>query len=160
MVRRFQQIDIPEPGIEETIHIVEGLKEKYESYHGVVYESDVIPYAVRASARYINDRFLPDKAIDLVDEAGAYREMHPTPSAQQQTVDKNLITEILARVCKVDALAMKEDDASTLETLYERSRGCTDVESRIAGREQAYGQFSFCGPYRGRKNRSGQGSCF
>lgn len=134
LVRRFQQIDIPEPGIEETIHIVEGLKEKYELYHGVVYESDVIPYAVRASARYINDRFLPDKAIDLVDEAGAYREMHPTPLAQQQTVDKNLITEILARVCKVDALAMKEDDASTLETLYER------ISAKIYGQDEAVRQ--------------------
>jgi len=134
LVRRFQQIDILEPSIEETIHIVEGLKEKYESYHGVVYELDVIPYAVRASARYINDRFLPDKAIDLVDEAGAYREMHPTPSAQQQTVDKNLITEILARVCKVDALAMKEDDASTLETLYER------ISAKIYGQDEAVRQ--------------------
>ena len=73
LVRRFQQIDILEPSIEETIHIVEGLKEKYETYHGVTYEPDVISYAVKASARYINDRFLPDKAIDLVDEAGAYR---------------------------------------------------------------------------------------
>ena len=71
LVRRFQQIDILEPSIEEAIHIVEGLKEKYETYHGVTYEPDVIPYAVKASARYISDRFLPDKAIDLVDEACA-----------------------------------------------------------------------------------------
>lgn len=77
MVRRFQQIDVPEPSIEETIHIIEGLKEKYETFHKVVYEDDVIPYAVSASARFINDRFLPDKAIDLIDEAGAYRVMHP-----------------------------------------------------------------------------------
>lgn len=71
LVRRFQQIDILEPSIEETIHIVEGLKEKYEEFHGVTYQPDVIPYAVKASARYISDRFLPDKAIDLVDEAGS-----------------------------------------------------------------------------------------
>ena len=58
LVRRFQQIDILEPNIEEAIHIVEGLKEKYETYHGVTYEPDVIPYAVKASARYISDRFL------------------------------------------------------------------------------------------------------
>ena len=89
LVRRFQQIDILEPNIEEAIHIVEGLKEKYETYHGVTYEPDVIPYAVKASARYISDRFLPDKAIDLVDEAGAYREIHPTDSGEQ-TVDKAL----------------------------------------------------------------------
>ena len=119
LVRRFQQIDIQEPGIEETIHIVEGLKERYETFHGVVYEEGVIAYAVTAAARYISDRFLPDKAIDLVDEAGAYREIHPTDT-ETQTVDKALITDILARICKVDVLAMKEEDNATLETLYER----------------------------------------
>ena len=97
LVRRFQQIDIQEPGIEETIHIVEGLKERYETFHGVVYEEGVIAYAVTAAARYISDRFLPDKAIDLVDEAGAYREIHPTDT-ETQTVDKVLITDILARI--------------------------------------------------------------
>lgn len=133
LVRRFQQIDILEPSIEEAIHIVEGLKEKYETYHGVTYEPDVIPYAVKASARYISDRFLPDKAIDLVDEAGAYREIHPTDSGEQ-TVDKALITDILARTCKVNALAMKEDDTVALESLHER------ISSRIYGQEEAVRQ--------------------
>ena len=133
LVRRFQQIDILEPSIEEAIHIVEGLKEKYETYHGVTYEPDVIPYAVKASARYISDRFLPDKAIDLVDEAGAYREIHPTDS-EEQTVDKALITDILARTCKVNALAMKEDDTVALESLHER------ISSRIYGQEEAVRQ--------------------
>ena len=109
LVRRFQQIDIQEPGIEETIHIVEGLKEKYETFHGVIYEEGVIAYAVTAAARYISDRFLPDKAIDLVDEAGAYREIHPTDT-EKQTVDKALITDILARICKVDVLAMLDEE--------------------------------------------------
>lgn len=80
LVRRFQQIDIQEPGIEETIHIVEGLKERYETFHGVVYEEGVIAYAVTAAARYISDRFLPDKAIDLVDEAGLLDENKPLAS--------------------------------------------------------------------------------
>ena len=111
MVRRFQQIDIQEPGIEETIHIVEGLKERYETFHGVVYEEGVIAYAVTAAARYISDRFLPDKAIDLVDKA--------------------LITDILARICKVDVLAMKEEDNATLETLHER------ISAKIYGQEEA-----------------------
>ena len=130
LVRRFQQIDIQEPGIEETIHIVEGLKERYETFHGVVYEEGVIAYAVTAAARYISDRFLPDKAIDLVDEAGAYREIHPTDT-ETQTVDKALITDILARICKVDVLAMKEEDNATLETLYER------ISAKIYGQEEA-----------------------
>lgn len=133
MVRRFQQIDIPEPSIEETIHIIEGLKEKYETFHGVTYEEDVIPYAVSASARYINDRFLPDKAIDLMDEAGAYRETHPTES-ERQTVDKALIADILARICKVDVLAMKEEDNASLETLHER------ISAKIYGQEEAVRQ--------------------
>lgn len=133
LVRRFQQIDILEPSIEETIHIVEGLKAKYEAFHGVTYQPDVIPYAVKASARYINDRFLPDKAIDLVDEAGAWREIHPS-SSEEQTVDKTLITDVLARVCKVDALAMKEEDTASLETLYAR------ISSKIYGQEEAVQQ--------------------
>lgn len=133
MVRRFQQIDIPEPNIEETIHIIEGLKEKYETFHGVTYDEDVIPYAVTASARYINDRFLPDKAIDLMDEAGAYRETHPTES-ERQTVDKALIADILARICKVDVLAMKEEDNASLETLHER------ISAKIYGQEEAVRQ--------------------
>jgi ATP-dependent Clp protease ATP-binding subunit ClpA len=90
----------------------------------------VIAYAVTAAARYISDRFLPDKAIDLVDEAGAYREIHPTDT-ETQTVDKALITDILARICKVDVLAMKEEDNATLETLYER------ISAKIYGQEEA-----------------------
>ena len=133
LVRRFQQIDILEPSIEETIHIVEGLKEKYEEFHGVTYHPDVIPYAVKASVRYISDRFLPDKAIDLVDEAGAYREIHPIPSGEQ-SVDKTLITDVLARICKVDALAMKEEDTTSLETLHAR------ISAKIYGQEEAVRQ--------------------
>ena len=133
LVRRFQQIDILEPSIEETIHIVEGLKEKYEEFHGVTYQPDVIPYAVKASVRYISDRFLPDKAIDLVDEAGAYREIHPIPSGEQ-IVDKTLITDVLARICKVDALAMKEEDTTSLETLHAR------ISAKIYGQEEAVRQ--------------------
>ena len=133
LVRRFQQIDIHEPSIEETIHIVEGLKEKYEEFHGVTYQPDVTPYAVKASVRYISDRFLPDKAIDLVDEAGAYREIHPIPSGEQ-IVDKTLITDVLARICKVDALAMKEEDTTSLETLHAR------ISAKIYGQEEAVRQ--------------------
>ena len=133
LVRRFQQIDILEPSIDEAIGIVEGLKEKYETFHGVTYEEGVIPYAVKAAARYINDRFLPDKAIDLIDEAGAYREMHPLPDAAQ-TVDKELVADVLARMCKVDSLAMKEDDNATLEDLHER------ISAQIYGQEEAVQQ--------------------
>ena len=130
----------------------------------------MIAYAVTAAARYISDRFLPDKAIDLVDEAGAYREIHPTDT-ETQTVDKALITDILARICKVDVLAMKEEDNATLETLHERisakiygqEESClpsggsrTNGQSRATGRKQTTGQPSLRWPHRSRKDGSGQ----
>ncbi|WP_072542257.1 AAA family ATPase [Bacteroides mediterraneensis] len=133
MVRRFQQIDIQEPSIDEAVRIVEGLKEKYETYHHVTYEPGVIEYAVKASARYINDRFLPDKAIDLIDEAGAYREIHPTDEGAQ-TVDKKLITEVLSHTCKIDANAFKEEDNASLEALYDHIAG------QIYGQDEAIKQ--------------------
>ena len=133
MVRRFQQIDIQEPSIDEAVHIVEGLKEKYETYHHVTYEPGVIEYAVKASARYISDRFLPDKAIDLIDEAGAYREIHPTDEGAQ-TVDKKLITEVLSHTCKIDANAFKEEDNASLEALYDHIAG------QIYGQDEAIKQ--------------------
>ena len=133
MVRRFQQIDIQEPSIDEAVRIVEGLKEKYETYHHVTYEPGVIEYAVKASARYISDRFLPDKAIDLIDEAGAYREIHPAADGAQ-TVDKKLIMEVLSRTCKIDANALKEEDNAALEALYERMSG------QIYGQDEAIKQ--------------------
>lgn len=133
MVRRFQQIDIQEPSIDEAVRIVEGLKEKYETYHHVTYEPEVIEYAVKASARYISDRFLPDKAIDLIDEAGAYREIHPTDEGAQ-TVDKKLITEVLSHTCKIDANAFKEEDNASLEALYDHIAG------QIYGQDEAIKQ--------------------
>lgn len=134
LVRRFQQIDIAEPGIDETIEILRKLKKNYETFHHVTYTDTAVDFAVRASARHINDRFLPDKAIDLIDEAGAYRELHPLDRQKRQTVDKALIAEILSKVCKVDALAMKEDDNTALETLGKRIGG------RIYGQDEAVRQ--------------------
>lgn len=77
LVRRFQNIDIKEPETADAVRILEGLRENYESFHGVRYEEGVLEYAVEMSAKYINERYLPDKAIDLIDEAGAYRRLHP-----------------------------------------------------------------------------------
>ena len=82
LVRRFQNIDIKEPGVQDTVLILEGLRETYEAFHGVTYEDGVLEYAVEMSAKYINERYLPDKAIDLIDEAGAYRRMHPIVQKQ------------------------------------------------------------------------------
>ncbi len=84
LVRRFQNIEVKEPDIPETVRILEGLQESYERFHGVVYEEGVLEYAVQMSVKYMNGRFLPDKAIDLMDEAGAYRRLHPLAQGQMQ----------------------------------------------------------------------------
>ena len=129
IVRRFQQIDIAEPSVDETIVILKGLQKKYADFHHVKYRPDAIEYAVRASAKYINERFLPDKAIDLIDEAGAYCEMNG-----KDVVDKKLIGEILQRVCKVDAVALKDDSHAQLKTLRKRILG------RVYGQDEAVRQ--------------------
>ncbi len=130
IVRRFQQIDILEPSVEEAIEIVNGLKAGYEAFHQVKYSAAAIDYAVRASAKHIMGRYLPDKAIDLIDEAGAYRHIHPT-SKKQQTVDRALIDDVLMKVMKIKASAMKEDSNKQLKTLNAR------IKSRIYGQDQA-----------------------
>ena len=120
ITRRFQQIDIKEPSEEETIKILEGLQYKYNKYHGVTYRKDALEYAVRASAKYISNRCLPDKAIDLIDEAGAYLEVHPVEYRQRSHVTKAIIQQILTKVCKIDAAAIKDEDNDALATLQQR----------------------------------------
>ena len=117
IVRRFQQIDIKEPTEEEAIKILEGLQYKYNKFHNVTYRKDALEYAVRASAKYISNRCLPDKAIDLIDEAGAYLEVHPVPYRQRSYVTKPIIQQILTKVCKIDAAAIKDDDNEALAHL-------------------------------------------
>lgn len=133
LTRRFQQIDILEPSVEETIRIIKGLQSKYEAYHEVVYGEGAIEFAVESSAKYIADRFLPDKAIDLIDEAGAYRQIHPLVEGPQ-VVDKSLISDVLAKVCKIDAAALKEEDNASLETLE------PNLKQKIYGQDEAIRQ--------------------
>ena len=130
IVRRFQQIDVPEPSPEEAIKILNGLKRQYEKFHNVHYSPEVIEFAVHASAKYVNDRFLPDKAIDLIDEAGAYRQMHPLPTKRQK-VDKALVADVLTKVCKVQAVALKDEGNEALFTLEKR------MKQLIYGQNQA-----------------------
>lgn len=134
LVRRFQQIDIAEPSVDDAIRIVEGLRPSYEKFHGVKYAAGVVEFAVRSAAKHIRDRFLPDKAIDLIDEAGAYRETHPLTTQKRQTVDLRLLTDILARVCKIDAEALKEQSNDALRTLE------GDIKKEIFGQDEAVGR--------------------
>lgn len=134
LVRRFQQIDIAEPSVDDAIRIVEGLRPSYEKFHGVKYAAGVVEFAVRSAAKHIRDRFLPDKAIDLIDEAGAYRETHPLTTQKRQTVDRRLVTDIIARVCKIDAEALKEQSNDALRTLE------GDIKKEIFGQDEAVGR--------------------
>lgn len=138
IVRRFQQIDIAEPSLEDTVEILMGLKEKYQDFHQVTIPDDTLRYAVEMAAKHIADRFLPDKAIDLIDEASAYRQIHPLldknghrKQRRYQKVDRALVNDILAKVCKIDAKALREEDNSTLSTLN------ANLTSQIYGQQDA-----------------------
>ena len=133
LMRRFQQVAIEEPSIEEALRIVQMLKEGYETFHGVTYDDDALELAVTGSARHITDRYLPDKAIDLIDEAGAWLQMN-RKEGESNHVDKALIASVLARIAKVDALTMDEEDNGRLETLEQR------IKEKIYGQDEAIKQ--------------------
>lgn len=119
MIRRFQTIDVEEPSIDEAIHILKSLKPIYEKYHHVKYDAAAIEYAVTSSAKFITDRFLPDKAIDIIDEAGAQAEME---GKKYKKIGKKQIAEVLAKVAKIDALAIKQNDNKNLASLESRMK--------------------------------------
>lgn len=119
IIRRFQTIDVEEPSIDEAIHILKSLKPIYEKYHHVKYDAAAIEYAVTSSAKFITDRFLPDKAIDIIDEAGAQAEME---GKKDKKIGKKQIAEVLAKVAKIDALAIKQDDNKNLASLERRMK--------------------------------------
>ena len=140
IVRRFQQIDIPEPTVDEAKHILRQLQPRYEEFHHVKYDDEAIDFAIEASAKYVNDRFLPDKAIDLIDEAGASFEVRGKMAdvgclMADVRVAKADIAEVLAKTCKVDAMAVAEDDDyQRLESLAPR------MLSQIYGQDEAIRQ--------------------
>ena len=135
IVRRFQKIDVPEPSQSEAIQILEGLKPMYEQFHQVQYEQGMMPYAVELSAKYITDRFLPDKAIDLIDEAGAYREMHPLKK-KTQVVNRKLIEEAVKKICKLsdDMFAASYGENKQLATLHDH------IMAQLFGQDEAVRQ--------------------
>ncbi len=133
LVRRFQNVEIKEPDVPDTVRILEGLKGSYEEFHGVSYEDGVLEYAAGMSAKYVNERYLPDKAIDLIDEAGAYRRLHPE-DGENQTVSKELIDEILSKTCHIPKQAVESGETESLATLEER------LKNRVYGQEEAIAQ--------------------
>lgn len=133
LVRRFQNIPIQEPSVADTVRILEGLKKNYEEFHGVIYEEGVPEYAAEMSAKYINERRLPDKAIDLMDEAGAWRRLHPLEQGEQR-VGRELVDEILRAVCHIPKQTVERDETEALGTLESRLLG------RVFGQDEAVTQ--------------------
>ncbi|MCE2990237.1 MAG: ATP-dependent Clp protease ATP-binding subunit ClpA [Nitrosomonadaceae bacterium] len=128
--RRFQKIDVNEPSVPETIEILKGLKSRFELHHGVKYTSSALTTAAELSAKYINDRHLPDKAIDVIDEAGAAQRIAPKWK-QKKTIGKTEIEEIIAKIARIPARNVSSDDRNALKTL-ER-----DLKSVVFGQDKA-----------------------
>ncbi|MGB8518122.1 MAG: ATP-dependent Clp protease ATP-binding subunit ClpA [Gallionella sp.] len=114
--RRFQKVDVPEPSVEQTIAILKGLKSRFEEHHGVKFSASAITSAAELSARYITDRHLPDKAIDVLDEAGAAQRILPK-SKQKKLIGKHEIEEIISKIARIPPRTVSSDDRNTLKTL-------------------------------------------
>lgn len=130
LVRRFQKIDVNEPNIEDSVKILRGLKLNYEKHHKVRYTDEAIRAAVELSAKYINDRKLPDKAIDVIDEVGASRMLLPE-NKRRKTVTLRDVEEIVAKIARIPPKSVSADDKETLRNL-ER-----DLKSMVFGQDKA-----------------------
>ncbi len=114
--RRFQKVDVVEPSVNETVEILKGLKSRFEQHHGIKYSASALSSAAELSARYINDRHLPDKAIDVIDEAGAAQRILPK-SRQKKLIGKTEIEEIVAKIARIPPRNVSNDDRAALKTL-------------------------------------------
>ncbi|MDR2877674.1 MAG: ATP-dependent Clp protease ATP-binding subunit ClpA [Chromatiales bacterium] len=130
LARRFQKIDVLEPSIEDAVKILQGLKSRFEQHHHVKYSREALRAAVDLSARHINDRFLPDKAIDVIDEAGAYQHLL-APSKRKKVIGVKDVESIVARIARIPSKAVSHSDKDKLRTL-ER-----DLKMTIFGQDQA-----------------------
>jgi len=128
--RRFQKIDVPEPSVEETVAILRGLKSRFEAHHGIKYSGNALTSAAELSARYINDRHLPDKAIDVIDEAGAAQKILPK-SKQKKVVGKTEIEEIISKIARIPPASVSQDDRAALKNLDR------DLKAVVFGQDQA-----------------------
>jgi ATP-dependent Clp protease ATP-binding subunit ClpA len=128
--RRFQKIDVNEPSVEQTVQILRGLKSRFEEHHGVKYSSSALSAAAELSAKFINDRHLPDKAIDVIDEAGAAQRILPK-SRQKKVIGKNEIEDIVAKIARIPPASVSSDDRGKLQTLDR------DLKATVFGQDPA-----------------------
>src|SRR6266404_2894339 len=135
LVRRFQKIDVPEPSIADAVEIMKGLKPVYEKHHHVTYTDDAIKASVELSARYIHDRKLPDKSIDVIDEVGA-AQMLRTPDMRKSTIDVPDIEEIVAKIARIPPKSVSKDDTEMLRNIDR------DLKTVVFGQDRAIGQLA------------------
>lgn len=135
LARRFQKIDVPEPTVEECIQILQGLKSRFEQHHNVKYTQPALKGAAELAERYINDRHLPDKAIDVIDEAGAFQQLQPA-SKRKKTIGIKEIEAIVAKIARIPPKTVSNDDMDTLKNL-ERN-----LKLVIFGQDQAIDSLS------------------
>lgn len=128
--RRFQKIDVNEPSVEQTVEILRGLKSRFEEHHGVKYSNAAISAAAELSAKFINDRHLPDKAIDVIDEAGAAQRILPK-SKQRKTITKGDIEDIVSKIARIPPQSVNTDDRNKLATLDR------DLKATVFGQDPA-----------------------
>jgi ATP-dependent Clp protease ATP-binding subunit ClpA len=128
--RRFQKVDVVEPSVEQTIEILKGLKSRFEDHHNVKYAVGALQAAAELSAKYINDRHLPDKAIDVIDEAGAAQRILPK-NKQKKTITRSEVEEIVAKIARIPPQSVSSDDRSKLKTLDR------DLKSVVFGQDPA-----------------------
>ncbi|MDE2118919.1 MAG: ATP-dependent Clp protease ATP-binding subunit ClpA, partial [Betaproteobacteria bacterium] len=128
--RRFQKVDVTEPSVEQTIEILKGLKQRFETHHGIKYSAAALTSAAELSARFINDRHLPDKAIDVIDEAGAAQRILPK-SKQKKVVGKHEIEEIIAKIARIPPRTVSSDDRNALKNLDR------DLKATVFGQDKA-----------------------
>ncbi len=128
--RRFQKVDVPEPSVEQTIEILKGLKSRFEDHHNIKFTAAAITCAAELSARFINDRHLPDKAIDVLDEAGAAQRILPK-SKQKKTIGKHEIEEIIAKIARIPTRTVSHDDRNALKNLDR------DLKTTVFGQNKA-----------------------
>jgi ATP-dependent Clp protease ATP-binding subunit ClpA len=128
--RRFQKVDVSEPSVEQTIEILKGLKLRFETHHGIKYSAAALTSAAELSSRFITDRHLPDKAIDVIDEAGAAQRILPK-SKQKKVVGKHEIEEIIAKIARIPPRTVSSDDRNTLKNLDR------DLKTTVFGQNKA-----------------------
>jgi ATP-dependent Clp protease ATP-binding subunit ClpA len=159
LTRRFEKIEILEPPIKETVQILKGLKSRYEEHHGILYTDQALKTAAELSAKYLNDRYLPDKAIDVIDEAGAFIRLSDSP--RRKKINPKDIEKIIAKMARIPTISVTTPDKTKLESLGEEIKQVvfgqdeaikslvTSIKRSRAGLgspERPVGSFLFAGP--------------